>query len=258
MSLRWIALTIAIVAAGPALAHQTAEQRLEAVGFEQRIGAAIPAGAGLVDAGGAAVSLPELGADKPVILVLSWFECPDLCPMVLDRLAETLAELSFAGRGYELAVVSIDPGESPAEARVLLDRLEAQHGSLVKDWHFLSGGEEAIARVASAVGFQYAYDGETDSYAHAAGLVVLAPGARVAQYLFRLQPDEPDLRLALMEASRGELGSVVDQVLLRCYRFDPDTGQYSLAIGRLMQVAGGVSLLCIGVWILRLRRREKT
>lgn len=256
MRVRWVVLVILALVAGAAQGHRTSEQTLDAVGFEQRIGATLEVADGFRNVAGEPVSLERLNVDAPLILVLSWFECPDLCPMVLDQLARNARNLSFERKDYEVAVVSIDPEESPREARALRDRLEAQYGDVVRDWHFLTGSKAAIGPVADAIGFQYAYDAEDDRYAHPAGLVVLAAGGTVSQYLFDLRPDAPDLRLALLEASRGELGSAVDQLVLRCYRFDPDSGQYSLAVGRLMQVTGGASVLCLGAWVIWLRRRE--
>jgi protein SCO1/2 len=106
------------------------------------------------------------------------------------------------------------------------------------------------------VGFQYAYDQQDDRYAHPAGVVVVSPGGRINRYLFGLKPNTPDLKLGLLDASQGKLGSAVDQVVLRCYRFSPDSGQYNLAVVRLIQVVGSVFVVIMFGVIIWLWRRE--
>ncbi|MFW5825216.1 MAG: SCO family protein, partial [Marinobacter sp.] len=211
----------------------TSEHKLDSAAFRQNIGAPLPEVA-FRDQHGGEVTLPELAADKPLVLVLSWFECPNLCPMVLDNLAATIGELPFEAGEFRVAVVSIDPEETPETAQALARELARRRGDLTEHWSFLTGGPEAIDRTASAAGFEYAYDRERDSYAHPAGLLVVSPGGTINRYLFGVEPQTPDLRLALLEASEGELGSAADQVVLRCYRFDPDSGRYNLAVMRLV------------------------
>lgn len=238
-------------------AQPTAQKTLDAVAFKQRIGAPLPTTAKFRNTDGETVALAALAEQGPLILVLSWFECPHLCPMVLDQLAGAAGALPFAAGDYRVAVVSIDPRETPAEAEQLARRLRERHGQIASDWQLLTGSAAAIDNLADAVGFQYAYDAERDSYAHPAGLVVIATGGLVSRYLLRIERDAPDLRLALVDAGRGKLGSPVDQLLLRCYRFDPSNGRYSVAVMRLLQVAGGLSLLALGGLIVGLRRRER-
>lgn len=250
-------LALLVCGAGAAVAHGTAtsEQNLATAKYDQRIGAALPAVI-FRDLQGGSQDLAGLNEDRPLVLVLSWFECPDLCPMVLDQVARAAEQLPFESNRYRVAVVSIDPAEGAAEGRVLRRQLQRRHGDAVAGWHFLHGEPDAIGGLAEAVGFRYAYDAEADRYAHPSGVVVIAPGGRISHYLLQLDPDSPDLRLALLEAGEGELGSPVQQALLRCYRFDPDSGRYNLAVGRLLQVAGGVSLLALGGLVVWLRRRE--
>ncbi|WP_308364934.1 MULTISPECIES: SCO family protein [unclassified Microbulbifer] len=237
-------------------AQPTAEKTLDAVAFNQRIGAPLPTTA-FRNANGEAMTLTALAEQGPLILVLSWFECPHLCPMVLDQLAGAAADLPFAAGDYRVAVVSIDPRETPAQAAQLARRLRERHGQIVSSWQLLTGGAAAVDTLADAVGFQYAYDAERDSYAHPAGLVVVATGGLVSRYLLRIERGQPDLRLALVDAGRGKLGSPVDQLLLRCYHFDPDTGRYSVAVMRLLQFGGGLSLFALGGLVIGLRRSER-
>lgn len=260
--MRWrkalgIVVSVVITVLGTALAS-TQQDRLDSVAFTQRIGETLTTEGMFVNARDQPLSLPSLADDRPMILVMSWFNCPDLCPMVLDHLAVTTKDLGFPESGYQVAVVSIAPDETPGDARTLQRQLRQRHGEAVAGWQFLSGQARAIEATARSVGFNYSYDAERDRYAHPAGLVVIAPGGTISHYLFDIRPGIPDLKLALMEAAQGSLGNPVEQILLRCYRFDPETGQYNLAVIRLLQVVGGAFIGGLGVLIFFLRVRERS
>lgn len=248
-------LLLSLVIQAVAQPSSPQQQTLDRVAFEQRIGQPLPA-VHFLNARNENIELAALAQQKPLILVLSWFDCPHLCPMVLDRLAESASALPFAPDDYRVAVVSIDPRETPAQAAELLQRLSRRHGSIVDEWQLLTGVSAAIDTLAQAVGFHYTYDAARNSYAHPAGLVVVASGGPISRYLLRLDPAQPDLRLALVDAGRGRLGSPVDQLLLRCYHFDPQNGRYSFAVVRLLQIAGGLSVLALLALIVGLRRRD--
>lgn len=255
----WMAGTLAwVISIMLAPAYASQQHRLDEVAFTQRIGEPLASQAVFVNAEGRAVSLRAAAADRPMVLVLSWFNCPDLCPMVLDHLAATTKNLNFAASDYQVAVVSIAAEETPADARSVRQRLQQRQGASAADWQFLTGDDVAIAAVAESVGFAYSYDAQRERYAHPAGLVVIAPGGAISRYILDVSPGLPDLKLALLEAAQGKLGSVADQIILRCYRFDPETGRYNLAVIRLLQGVGGVFLVALALLILLLRRRDPT
>lgn len=251
-----VVLIMLLLAWAPAWA-QTSEKLLETVAFEQHIGEPLPEEAVFRNSSGEPVKLAALAKNQPLLLVLSWFECPNLCPMLLDQLAENARGLPFGPEDYNVAVVSIDPRESSAQALKVARRLRQEHEVVDGRWAFLTGDSQTIETITDAVGFEYAYDSENDRYAHPAGVVVVAPGGRINRYLFGLKPNTPDLKLALLDASQGRLGSPVDQVVLRCYRFSSDSGQYNLAVVRLIQVVGSVFLVIMFGVILWLWRRER-
>lgn len=251
-----LALLLAVTGA-PAQTTDGPQQRLlDQVAFSQRIGQSLPQAARFRDARGNTVELGRLAAERPLVLVLAWFDCPHLCPTVLDHLARATAALPFDGDEYAVAVVNIDPRAGAASATGLADRLSRRHGRPLSGWHFLNGGAGQIRALANAVGFRYAYDAERDSYAHPAGLVIVAPGGVISSYLLRIEPEQPDLRLALVDAGNGRLGSAVDQLLLRCYHFDPQGGRYTLAVTRLLQVIGSLFVLAVAAYLVSLRRRR--
>lgn len=241
--------------AGPSIAEPQ-QAALDAVSFQQRIGEPLAADLRFNGADCEPISLHSLAQNQPLVLVMSWYDCPHLCPMVLGHLARAASELPFPPEQYEVAVVSIDPGETSNDARKVRAELRRAHGDIVNTWHLLTGERMAIKQLARNLGFQYAYDAKRDRYAHPAGVVVINPGGQIGRYLLGLRPAPTDLKLALVEAGEGRLGSPVEQLALRCYRFDPESGKYNFAIiGALRWLGGAFFLGMMGV-IFWLRRKE--
>jgi protein SCO1/2 len=248
-----------LLLAVPALATTTAPppKALDEVSFEQRLGARLPLDAELVGEDGRPVRLSRLVAFRPAILVLGYYRCKMLCEVVFDELASTLERVPYdPGRDYDVIVVSIDPSDDATRATERRRALEQSHGRMA-GWHFLTGPSETTRRIADAVGFHYAYDAETDQYAHPAGIVVLTPTGEAARYLFGMRFQPRDVRLALTEAGRGTIGSPVDQALLRCYHYDPVTGQYGLAIMGSIRGAALATLLGLALFIALAARRRR-
>ncbi|SDL72146.1 protein SCO1/2 [Modicisalibacter muralis] len=229
---------------------------IEQVNYQQHIGAKLPSGLRFQDAEGNHLAFDSLIRDKPLILAMAWYNCPQLCPMLLDRIAAATENLPFDRDAYRVAVVSIAPDEGPADAQRIKHELHRRHGELTDGWHLLTGRKPAIDALANSLGFEYAYDEASGQYAHPAGLAIIAPGGTISQYLLGIRPATPDLRLALTKAGQGEIGSPVDRILLRCYRYDPETGEYTLAVMNLLRVAGGGTALALVGAVIWMRRRE--
>lgn len=229
------------------------------VGFDQRIGATVPPSLEFRDVHGQAVSLRQLAKGKPLLLALGYYRCKNLCGVVLQGMAKSVAAISLRpGRDFAVAFVSIDPRETPADAAARQRMLVAMAPRAnVADWHFLTGATASIQELAHAIGYRYFYDPRIDQFAHATGVVVLAGDGRVAQYLFGVQFPPRNLRLALVEASQGRLGNVIDQLVLFCCSYDPSTGRYSPLIGRIMQILGGCFVLLLGVVLFLLHRHRR-
>lgn len=244
---------------------QALPEAVRAVDVEEQLGGAVPLDLSFTDDEGRAVLLADYFRDgKPVVLVLAYFRCPSLCGLVLHAAAAGLASLeSRLGEGYRVLTVSIDPRDRPAMARVrqaevlqAMNRTEARAA-----WPFLVGGEPAIHALAGAVGFRYAYDPRSDQYAHPAVLVVLTPSGTVSRYLYGIDFPARDLRLSLAEAGAGRTGSIVDRVLLTCYRYDPATRRYGLYLFGALRLGGLAILFAVGgalaLLVARDRRRRR-
>ena len=226
---------------------------LRDVGIDQKLNNQIPLDLLFRDETGSGVRLGKYFGQKPVILVLAYYDCPMLCTMVLNGLLHSLKELRLnVGQQFEVVTVSFDPTEKPSLAAAkkaiyvgLYDRPGAGAG-----WHFLTGDEPSIHQLAQAVGFHYNYDPETRQYVHATGIMVLTPQGRLARYFYGIQYPAGNLRLGLVEASQGKIGSTVDEVLLYCSQYDPATGKYSVIISHVLKIAALVTILSLGSLLL--------
>lgn len=231
------------------------------VGLDQKLGSQVPLDLTFRDESGNMVRLGDYFGQKPVILTLVYYECPMLCTLILNGTLRAMRALEFsAGKEFEVVTVSINPRETPELAsRKKTQYLESydREGSGA-GWHFLTGQEDQIKPLADAVGFRYRYDEDSGQYAHASGIMVLTPNGQVARYFYGVEYSPRDLRLGLVEASSSKIGSPVDQVLLLCYHYDPTSGKYTVAVMTFLRIAGGLTLLGIGLLILILLRRERT
>jgi len=232
---------------------------LKDVGIDQKLNDSIPLDLSFRDETGNTVKLSQYFGQKPVVLSLVYYNCPMLCTQVLNGLDRSLHDVPLEiGKQYEVITLSIDPTETPKLAAAKHDLYTGIYGrpGAAEGWHFLTGDESQIQQLAQAVGFRYAYDAASKQFAHASAIMVLTPQGKISRYFYGIQYLPRDVRLGLVEASAGKIGSPVDQVLLFCYHYDPVTGKYGLLIGRIVRISGLLTVLAIGILVLILRRGE--
>ena len=273
--LQWFAAVVLVsVCAAPAAAQQSRPMSVPApgkaaseqipilkeIGIDQKLNNQVPLDLEFNDETGATVKLRQFFGPRPVVLALVYYGCPMLCTQVLNGLAGSLQGVSFtAGDEYEVVVVSFDPGETPAMAA---DRKQQFMRRYVRDpkatsIHFLTGREASVKALTSAVGFRYAWDTATAQFAHPAAMTVLTADGRVSRYLYGVEFAPRDVKLALVEASEGRIGSFVEQAMLFCYHYDPERGRYGFVIMNIVRAAGALTVLLIGGWIVLSLRRER-
>ena len=260
-SLYWLlALSLSAL---PVWSHHTTSHRppiLNEVGLEQRLHESLPLDLEFRDDTGTRVRLATFFSDKPVILTLVYYDCPNLCTLVLNGLLRTLSTLSFTvGEQFDVVTVSIDPDNTPALAAAKKAQYIEGYGrpGAAQGWHFLTGEPDAIRRLAQAVGFRYTYDAEHDQFAHASGVMLLTPQGKLARYFYGIEYAPRDVRLGLVEAAANRIGSPIDQLLLFCYHYDPQSGTYSLVILKALRVAGVVTVLLLGAFMGILFRHDR-
>ncbi len=234
---------------------------LKNVGIEQRLDEQIPPDLAFRDESGKPVRLGDYFGKKPMILNLVYYKCPMLCGEVLSGLVSSMKILKFdAGKEYDVLTVSFDPKETPEVAATSKAEYLKRYGrpGAANGWHFLTGSQESIDALTKAAGFQYQYDEKTKRFAHATAIAVLTPSGKIAQYYYGVEFAPKDLRLGLVQASQNKIGTVVDQVLLYCYHYDPATGKYGAVITRILQLSGAATILVLGVFMTVLFRRGST
>ena len=255
-------LFIALLLLAGAAATHADEARpaiLDNVSIDQRLNEQLPLDLVFRDEAGQPVELGRYFGRRPVILTLVYYDCPMLCTLVLNGLVSALGVLSFdVGDQFDVVTVSFNPQDTPELAAAKKAHYLQRYGrpTAAQGWHFLTGEAASIERLTRAVGFRYAYDPEQKQFAHAAGIVVLTPQGRIARYFYGVEYAPRDLRLGLVEAADNRIGSPVDQLLLFCFHYDPATGKYGPIIMNVMRLAGVLTVLALGTFIVVMRRRD--
>lgn len=258
-----VALAWLLICALPAYPQSAAKSIVQQVGLDQHLNAQIPLDLTFRDEQGRTVKLGDYFQGKPVVLTLVYYRCPMLCTQVLNGLLESSQAVPLTmGADYHVVSVSIDPRETTAMARAKKKRYaESYHRPGADEgWHFLTGIEPAIKQLTRAAGYRYVYDSKTDQYAHASGIVILTPSGRISRYLYGTDYAPDDLKLALIEASQQQIGTLSDRFLLLCYHYDPATGKYGFAIENAIRAAGVTTMIVMGgfLWVMFLRERRRT
>jgi protein SCO1/2 len=229
------------------------------VGFEPPLNGQVPLDLGFRDEAGREVRLREYFGQKPVLLALVYYGCPMLCNQVEQGVVGSLKMLSFnAARDFEVVFVSFDPRETPDMAARKKETAMSHYGrrETAAGWHFLTGSKESIDAVAKAANFRYSFDANTGIFAHASGIMLLTPGGRISRYFYGVEYPSRDVRLGLVDASAGKIGTPIDHLLLYCFEYDPATARYSATILRIVRLGGILTILMIVAGILIFRRRD--
>jgi protein SCO1/2 len=231
---------------------------LKNVGIQQNLNEQIPPDLVFTEDLGRQVKLGDYFGKKPLILNLVYFTCPMLCGEELAGLESALRVLKFdVGNEFDVITISFDPKDTPeAAAKKKAEILHRyKRAGAEQGWHFLVGQQDSITAVARAAGFEYEYDGKTGQFAHSTAIMVLTPQGKIAQYYYGIEYPPKDLRLALVDASQQKIGTVVDELLLYCYHYDPEKGKYSATVMRILRVAGVATMLCLGMLFFVMIRR---
>ena len=254
------AVALSLLLGGHSYAQSYTQKLQQRIGIDQKLGDQLPLDLEFADENGNAVQLRDYFGEKPIVLTLVYYDCPMLCTQVLTSLLRAMNVLAFGvGTEFDVLTISIDPGETPelatAKKAEYMANYRGRDGST--GWHFLTGEQAQIEQLASAVGFRYEYDEDTDQYIHASGIMVLTPEGKLARYFYGIDYAPRDLRWGLVEAADGAIGNPVDQLLLLCYSYDPLTGKYGLYIRNSLRIGGVATVLAIGSFIAIMLRRER-
>jgi len=233
--------------------------KFQEVTFSQRLGEQLPMDATLTDEEGRSVRLGDYFDKKPVMLAFVYYQCPMLCPLVLNGISSSLKVVPFeVGKDFDVVVVSFDARDT-YEAANAKKRAHLQHWAVTdtaSGWHFLTGEEAEIRKVTQAAGFTYQWDDTTQQFAHVSGVLVATPDGRLARYFYGVEYSPKDLRLALVDSGEGRLGSVVDELLLYCFHYDPTSGRYGAVFMNIIRLGGVLTVLLVAGFVVLMRWRE--
>jgi len=244
---------------GDTLANQK-PSILDQVGLDQRLNQQIPLDLTFNDESGNAVQLQQYFGSKPVILIMVYYQCPMLCTEVLNGFTGAMNGIVRfnIGREFNVVTVSIDPRDTPQDAAAAKKKYLQRYRRAGADqgWHFLTGKKDQIDALAQAVGFRYAWDPAIQQYAHASGIMLLTPAGRLAQYYYGIEYPPRDIQLGLIEASKGKIGNLADQVILYCYHYDVRQGKYGAAIFNLLRLSALATIFALGGFMVIMFRRD--
>jgi protein SCO1/2 len=254
-------LSLIGIAAVSASAQQASRPSiLNQVGITQNLNAQIPPDLVFRDETGKSVRIGDFFGQRPIVLSLVYFDCPALCTEVLNGELRTMKAISLdLGKDFDAVTVSFEPKDTPALAKAKRDVYLGQYGrpGAADHWHFLTGDRQSIDSLTKAVGYHYAYDSSIHQYAHAAAILVLTPDGRIDRYFYGVIYPALDVRLGLVEASEGKLGTLTDHGLLYCYQYDPMSGKYGVVIMNVLRAAGGLTVLILGIFMTMMFLRER-
>jgi protein SCO1 len=243
---------------GPSAA--TMPRALQNVGFEPPLNGQMPLDLPFRDETGRNVQFRDyFGQQKPVVLAFVYYGCPMLCNQVEQGVVGALRMLSFnPGRDYDVVFVSFDSRETPEMATEKKKQALAHFRRPETDsgWHFLTGSKESIEAATKAANFRFSFDAKSNLFAHASGVMLLTPDGRISRYFYGVEYPSRDMRLGLVDASAGKIGTPIDHVLLFCYHYDPSAATYSASILKIIRLGGVLTILFLVGGILISRRRE--
>jgi protein SCO1/2 len=193
---------------------------------------------------------------RPVVLAFVYYSCPMLCLQVMNGISSAVKGVPFVpGEDFDVVYVSFDPADTPeaaaAKKKAVLE--DYQQTATAGGWHFLTGTPESIAVVTQAAGFSYQKDEATGQFAHVSGLLVATPDGRLSRYFYGIEYSPKELRMALVESSAGKVGSLIDELLLYCFHYDPATGRYGAIAMNLVRLGGIVTVAFLIGFIVLMR-----
>jgi protein SCO1/2 len=231
------------------------------VTVKEHLNSTIPLDLAFTDEYGKSVKLREyFSGKKPVLLQLGYYKCPMLCSLISEGIADTLSEVKLdVGKDFEVVFVSIDPSEGSDLAEAKKHSFERAYHRPGTDggWHLLTGKQDQIKKLADAVGFEYRWVESAGQFSHPACIVLATPDGHISRYLYGVKFDPKTVRLSLVEASDGKIGTTVDAFILTCFQFDGHQGKYALMAVGMMRIGGAVTVLAVASLIGYLLWRER-
>jgi protein SCO1 len=233
------------------------EDKKSPVGIDEKLGQVVPADITLFDETGKPVKLEDVTNGKPVILTLVYYRCPGICSPLLTELAHVVDKLDLViGKDYNIVTVSFNP----AEDYVMAAEKKKNYFGLIKtkkpgdkDWRFLTADSINIARITDAVGFRYIKQG--NDFVHAGALTMLSPDLKITRYLYGAEFLAFDVKMGLLEASEGKIGSPISKITKLCFSYDAEGKKYVLNFTRV--IGSGILFVLVVFAVILIAKKKK-
>lgn len=275
MQARWLISLLILVTTSvwgydpskPFVTGKELPKQLEGVGVTERLGHNLDMSLDFTDDNGKQLKLGELfNSGQPVLMAMIYYKCPNLCNYHFNGVIAALKQLKWTvGKDFKLVAVSMDSREGPDVAAAKKANYIKDYGrpESVNGWHFLTGNEENVQKIAAQLGFRFKWIEDEQQFSHAAVAYVVTPGGAISRYLYGIAPETQTIKLSLLEASSGKIGTVMDQILLFCFHFDPGKNKYTLYAWNLMRLGAAAMLLLLALimipaWFKGSRLRQST
>lgn len=258
--LKSIFILLCVAVAMPLMAQSLTDDQLSRISFDQKLNAQISLDLPFRDENGKTVTLRDYFGHKPVVLVLGYYECPMLCTLTFNGMVESMEDMKWSiGNQFNVVHVSINPKETPELAVAKKQTYLRRYGrsGAAAGWHFLTGDEPNIRKLADEVGFHYAYDPTVKQYAHPSGLVILTPEGKVSKYFFGVSFSAPELFAALQNASERQVGSPIERLVLLCFHYSPIHGKYGALIMITLRILAAATLAGMAWFAFAMFRRDR-
>lgn len=231
------------------------------VGVDERLGEDIPLDLVFRDEDGQEVTLGQFfDGTRPVVLTMTYHDCPMLCNLILDGVTRTLTDFAWTpGEEFVILSVSFSENDTPELASNAKRRYVREMGreEAAAGWHFLTGDQSSIDALASAIGFQFKWVESQQDYAHPSVLVFAGGTGHISRYLYGIEFPQRTFRTALVEASEGQVGTTLDRVILFCFQYDANANSYVVHAVNLMKMGGLLTMLILGAFLVTFWRRER-
>lgn len=269
--IRWFAVYILILVflsslvwaydpSHPLVTGQELPKELKGVGMTEHLGDSIDLGLDFTSDAGEKVKLGRyFETGKPVLMAMVYYTCPNLCNYHLNGLLDAMKQLKWAaGQDFQLVMVSMNHREGPDVAAKKKANYVKAYGrpELADGWHFLTGSEENVKKLANQLGFQFKWLEDQKQYSHASISYVITPAGKISRYIYGIAPEVQTLKMSLLEASSGKIGTVMDQILLFCFHFDPGKNKYTLYAWNIMRIGGALMVVLLAMFLIPLWRKE--
>jgi protein SCO1/2 len=236
---------------------ETANNEISLISLKTELGSKVDLDLEFFDTSGKKLRLADFAAEqKPIIILPGYYTCPRLCGLLFDGAAKLVNELKL-NPAYDFKIISasFNFAEKLESAIGYENKYNKSIASADKAWSFIFPAEEKSLKLFSQLGFSYLKDG--NDFAHSSALFILTPSGEISQYFTGVDFDPFSVKLALVEASQGEIGNLIDHALLYCFRFDPTKGKYTWVVGSALKIGGALTILLMGLFLGTLWLKEK-